>query len=431
MAKNIVVGDGTERLLVRPVWTLTRPPIPHSAEAYGLCPIRDSSTSRWNCSKANDQPDYNCADWTTGLPANFTLMTDDEDADYKPNCIFQNTNRMVGSAWATGLLVPTQTALPNLGTADFSIEMWMCELQPSTWFNNAAWTPALGYIDPPFNALDDPAGFVRRVPYVYAGWTSGTVQELFFGLVYHGTDLYLCFSEDDSVGGLQSFWGAAVTRPAPGTWNHYALVCDRSNNASYLYIDGNLITTLNIAGHRNSNVLNAPHVAEVDYSTLSTYLNAPDRGAYTTAASYPQFKHNLHTFHYEALTATEIKNSFLGRTTQNKASTYFRYDWRNMLKHSYQSRLGNARWRRYVYRPYAGGLPAGWTPDSYWDTAMWTRDTLGEVRPWACKEVRDLGVISWVTCCDTSLWGAGQGHAHLEGSWANPSAWDQDPFWSL
>lgn len=432
MPKNILRGDGTERLLVRPTRTMRRPPLPHSGEAFGICPILDSSGARWRCDGPTSSPDFECADWDSP-PAGYTVLTDDEDADFKPNCIYpamvdnQVGNGVIGSHLVGSTQVPTAATIPNLGTNDFTIEVWICELTPPGFANYAAWTVALNYIDPPFNALDDIGGFQRVTPRTHMGFDGVLQRELTFGLCHHGTDMYLWFHEDELAFGIQSFQGAAVPRPRQGAWTHYALVCERSNNVCYLYMDGVRVTTLNIVGHRAYNVTTSPETYRMGHHPLSNYLNPPDRGVATTVAAFPQFKLNLHTFHYEALTAAEVMQSYIGKTTQNKATTYARYDWRNAKKGSYQCKESWIRWRNYLYQPYAAGLPAGFTADSFLDTSIGSRGGAGFKGMWACREVRDLFLHNIGTCCDTSLWGVGQGHAELI---QRTHHWfDQDPFW--
>jgi hypothetical protein len=304
--------------------------------------------------------------------------------------------------------------------------VWVQECTPAGYTNYAAWTGALGYIDPAFGVLDDPEGFSRVTPQTASVWVAGTTQELFFGLCHHTQSMYLCFSEDDSVAGLQSFWGAAIARPAPGTWTHYALVCDRSNDTCYLYMNGNLITTLDITGHRASNVLTTPQTYGMHIDIISSLLNPPDRGVATRTVTNPVLKSNLHTFHYEALTAAEVRQSFAGKTTQNKATTYARYDWRNVRKGSYQARPGWTRWHKHVYQPFAGGPVAGDSSDSYYDTTLYTKDGQGALHPRFCSEIPG-GIFFTGTCCDTSMWGVGQGHVEL--IQAQSHGLDQDPFW--
>jgi hypothetical protein len=367
-------------------------------------------------------------------------LTDDESADFKPNCYVDNDG-MGGTSFgsqtgATGL-VPTAAMVPNLGTADFSLEMWMCEQTPLAYYNYGAWSVLTGYMDPPYAVNDRPDAFTRITPQIRFVWNAGApgfVTNIWVGLGFHTADFGLFYWEDDSNLGTQGFWGTQIARLPVGEWVHVAIVVERSNNEVRLYLNGTLTDTLNIAGHAAYNVLDrvdtAPHV--VPRSLTNNYLIAPDRGvAGRLAWSFPHTKWNLWTVHYEALTAAQVKQSYLGRTTQNRATTYIRYDWRDTKLGSYSLSAGHVRWKLHYYFVDAAtwALDPDISADTYFDYRIGTRGLEGTRVPWMCKEIRDLlaGHVS-STCCDSSLWGASQGHAHITlAGWGN--GFDQDPFW--
>lgn len=444
MPKNILRGDGTERLLVRPSYTMRRPPIPHTGEAYGLCPIVDSSSDRFRCDGPTIAPDFECADWATietyaaGDPLGRDgelyefVLSDDQDADHKPNCVYgygHVAGGTVGSQHPLSQLVPGQAVPPDIRTDDFTIEMWMCELTPTTFLNfSATDITGIGYTDPPYGAGDYP-GHWRITPAMRLNWIAGPgiVGQMWFGLAHHTDSFSLFFFEDETGVGVQTFWGPEILRAPVGEWIHYALVCERSNDVCRLYMNGTLVTELNIAGHRNSDVLTQTTISPHHYAASSGTMNGADRGVMgRTCNASPQFKWNGWAVHYEALTAQDVMRSVFGKTTQNKATTYIRYDFRDLKKGSYSLRPVHVRWKNSTYNSTIN--PAFSTADSYQDYRYGTKDGLGYSAPWACKEIRDLlGLFMWSTCCDSSIWGVGQGHAHVKSG--SSFAYDQDPFW--
>jgi hypothetical protein len=358
-------------------------------------------------------------------------MTDDEDASYRPNCVMNDVFDTIGAAKTFGRIA-TLPQQPVLGTNDFTVEVWIKELATDGFDHYTYWNG--GYVAPPWaGTVRADANFTRISPFVEFNWQfgAGDNRNIYLGLNHYEDDMYLAFSEWTQAGpGVQTFWGAAVARPAYGSWTHYALVCERSNDEARLYLNGILADTLNIAGHRNyDHQVGLSTYGIVNHGIYNqsgtTYMNAPCRGVYSNVWFSPSYKYNLFTLHYEALTPAEVKNSFVGKTTQNSSNTYSRYDWRDLQKGMYTV---NPKWvRRYrdIYDPYAAGIPGTVCPDSW---LSYLRDTpLGQGRSYGCQEIR--AITSWNSvCCDSSMWGKGVGNAEI---FSHTLQVDDDPFWRI
>jgi hypothetical protein len=214
----------------------------------------------------------------------------------------------------------------NLGLNDLSIECWMRYFPDgSNWYRNDA----------------TPAGHNS----IFCGYNMNIgAGNNYFGLGLDALNASATFGTGTNPPG--NVYQVTGTPPDDGEWHHWCNTCDRSGLMTF-YIDGVLLGTVDISAEVANNMTDG------DRYYIGT-LRALDMLGGTVRA---MGLIGAAAFHTQVLTVAEIKDSVMGRRTQQVTNTVCRYDYRI----TYKINPDRLIW----YDPDTSGeyTPNGWTQE--------------------------------------------------------------------